>query len=66
MTTLRNFEYLIAVGTKVDLYFTTTGEVIETSAPNYGNNMDREVVSIYPIDKGYMRISLGKEVSRGK
>lgn len=66
MTTLRNFEYLIAVGTKVDLYFTTTGEVVETSAPNYGNNMDREVISIYPIDKGYMRISLGKEVTRGK
>ena len=55
---LRHFEYLIAYGTRIDLFDAFTGEVIETSAPNYGPNMDREVISIYPIDKGHLRITI--------
>lgn len=60
MTTLRNFEYLIAYGTEIELFFTTTGETWNTTTPNYGPNMKREVISIYPIDKNKLRISLGK------
>ena len=61
MVTLKSFEYLIAYGTEIELFYTTTGEAITTTAPNYGRNMNREVVSIYPLDKNRLRISLGKE-----
>lgn len=57
-TKLRHFEYLIAYGTKITLFFVNTGEAKETTAPNYGPNMDKEVVSIYPVDKGHLRISV--------
>lgn len=55
---LRNFEYLIAYGTKITLFFVNTGETKETTAPNYGPNMEKEVISIYPIEKGHLRISI--------
>lgn len=57
-TKLRNLEYLIANGTKITLFFVNTGEAKETSAPNYGPNMEKEVISIYPVDKGHLRISI--------
>lgn len=60
MTILRNFEYLIAYGTEIELYFIQTGESKLTTAPNYG----REVVSIYPLEKNKLRISLGKETAK--
>lgn len=65
MTTLRDFEYLIAYGTEIELFFTTTGELWNTTVPNYGPNMKREVISIYPIDKNKLRISLGKIIEKG-
>lgn len=64
MTILRNFEYLIAYGTEIELFFIQTGESKLTTAPNYGKNMSREVVSIYPIEKNKLRISLGKETAK--
>jgi len=65
MTTLRNFEYLIAYGTEIEFFFTTTGEIWKTTAPKYGPNMKREVISVYPIDKNKLRISLGKNIEEG-
>ena len=65
MTTLKDFEYLIAYGTEIELFFTTTGEFRNTTVPNYGPNMKREVISIYPIDKNKLRISLGKIIEEG-
>lgn len=65
MVTLKSFEFLIAYGTQIELFFTTTGEAVQTTAPNYGRNMGREVVAVYPIDKGKLRISLGKQIRNG-
>lgn len=64
MTTLRNFEYLIAYGTEIEFFDIYTGETITTTAPNYGRRMNREVVSVYPLDKNKLRLSLGKEIKR--
>ena len=66
MTTLRNFEYLIAYGTEIQLFDALTGEAKEIIVPNYGPNMNREVIAIYPLSKNKLRISLGKTVGKGK
>lgn len=64
MITLKSFEYLIAYGTEIELFYTTTGEMKSTTAPNYGRNMNREVIAIYPIEKNRLRIALGKELEK--
>lgn len=64
-TTLRNFEYLMAYGTEIDFYFEDTEQVWKTTVPNYGPNMNREVLSIYPLGRNKIRITLGKEIRNG-
>lgn len=66
MTTLRNFEYLIAYGTEIELFDALTGEAKEIIVPNYGPNMNREVISIYPLERNKLRISLGKTICKRK
>lgn len=57
-TKLINLEYLINYGTKITIYFVNTGKIKETTAPNYGPNMEKEVISISPINKGHLWISI--------
>lgn len=58
MTKLRHFEYLLAYGMKIQLYHVRTGIVKETYAPISGPIMNAEVVAVYPVDRGHLRISI--------